>query len=72
MEQWHAGNRRDGLWLKKRPYGYRVVDGKLHPDPDEAAVVRRIVTEFLAGASLRGIATRLNRDGRRVPERREA
>jgi site-specific DNA recombinase len=67
MEQWHAGNRRDGLWLKKRPYGYRVVDGKLHPDPDEAAVVRRIVTEFLAGASLRGIATRLNRDGVECP-----
>jgi site-specific DNA recombinase len=67
MEQWHAGNRREGLWLKKRPYGYRVVDGKLRPDPDEAPVVRRIVTEFLAGASLRGVATGLNRDGIQCP-----
>jgi site-specific DNA recombinase len=31
MEQWHAGNRRDGLWLEKRPYGYRVVDGSCTP-----------------------------------------
>jgi site-specific DNA recombinase len=67
MEQWHAGNRREGLWLKKRPYGYRVVDGRLRPDPDEAPVVRRIVTEFLAGASLRGVATGLNRDGIECP-----
>jgi site-specific DNA recombinase len=63
MEQWHAANRREGLWRKKRPFGYRVVDGKLQPDPREAATVRRIVAEFLAGASLRNIATRLNRDG---------
>jgi DNA invertase Pin-like site-specific DNA recombinase len=67
MEQWHAGNRREGLWLKKRPYGYRVVDGKLRPDPDEAPVVRRIVTEFLAGTSLRGVATGLNHDGIQCP-----
>lgn len=63
MEQWHAANRREGLWRKKRPFGYRVVDGKLQPDPREAAIVGRIVAEFLAGASLRNIATRLNRDG---------
>jgi hypothetical protein len=44
-----------------------MVDGKLHPDPDEAPVVRRIVTEFLAGASLRGVATGLNRDGIECP-----
>jgi site-specific DNA recombinase len=67
MEQWHAGNRRQGLWLKKRPYGYRVVDGKLYPDSEEAAVVRRIVTEFHAGVSLRGVATGLNRDGIECP-----
>jgi len=63
MKQWHASNRREGLWRKKRPYGYRVVDRKLQPDPREAAVVGRIVAEFLAGTSLRNIATRLNRDG---------
>ena len=67
MEQWHASNRREGLWRKKRPYGYRVVDGKLQPDPREAAVVERIVAEFLAGASLRSIAIRLNRDGTDCP-----
>jgi site-specific DNA recombinase len=67
MEQWHAGNRRQGLWKKKRPYGYRVVDAKLQPDPAEAGVVRRIVEEFLAGASLRSIPTGLNRDGIECP-----
>lgn len=60
------------------PYGYaladagphpnpsKALDGKrlrcLVPDPEAAAVVRRIFTEFLAGAGLHRIATDLTRD----------
>ena len=64
MEQWHAGNRRDELWLKKRPYGYRVVDGKLHPDQTRPPLCGEIVTGDLAGAG--SIATRLD-DGVECP-----
>ncbi|MGC1273439.1 MAG: recombinase family protein [Planctomycetaceae bacterium] len=45
------------------PLGYQVVDGKLTPEPEEAAIVLRIFADYDAGHSLRSIADRLNRDG---------
>ncbi|WP_425502385.1 recombinase family protein [Pseudoxanthomonas taiwanensis] len=45
------------------PYGYRVVGtGQREIDPDQAAVVRRIFQEYLAGRSPREIAAGLNRE----------
>jgi DNA invertase Pin-like site-specific DNA recombinase len=35
--QWHAHNRRMGLWKARRPFGYLVVEGKLRPHPVEAS-----------------------------------
>jgi site-specific DNA recombinase len=46
------------------PYGYRVTAvGKRAIDDEQAAVVRRIYAEYLAGGSARSIAAGLNRDG---------
>jgi site-specific DNA recombinase len=67
LSQWHAHNRRNGLWKRIRPYGYVVRDGKLDPHPVEASIVRDMVDSFLAGASLRGIAMRLNALGVKPP-----
>jgi site-specific DNA recombinase len=60
---WHEGCRLKGKWVGKPPYGYLVAAGKLTPHPDEAPVVRRLVTEFLAGRSVRQIAAGLNNEG---------
>lgn len=51
------------------PYGYRVggTAGERVIDPAQAAIVRRIYAEFLAGQSPRAIAVALNRDGVRSP-----
>lgn len=60
LSQWHAYNRRSGLWRRIRPYGYLVQNGRLYPHPIEAPIVRSIVDRFLSGASLRSIARSLN------------
>ena len=53
------------------PYGFRNVklpDGTYREiDPDEAAVVRRMVAEVIEGRSLRSIAARLEADGIPTP-----
>jgi site-specific DNA recombinase len=67
MQQFHASNRRQGIWKRPRPFGYLVENGKLRPHPTEAPIVRRMVEEFMDGASLRGIAQRLNETGVRAP-----
>ena len=71
---------REGRFLGGRPpYGYRLVDAELHPNPEKAAagihlhrlepdpvtapVVRRIFEEFLAGRGWRAIAHGLTQDG---------
>lgn len=52
-----------------RPYGYEPVAAEdgigkvLEPIPEEAAVVRRIAEEIIAGRSLYSIAKRLNEEG---------
>lgn len=68
LTQWHAHNRRQGLWDHKRPYGYEVVEGKLRPHPIESKIVRdMIVDPFLDGWGLRAIAKQLNREGIPAP-----
>lgn len=66
-----AGNIDAGLRAGGKAYGYRPVPGqpgKLDIVPEEAAIVRRIYTEFIAGSSPRQIAHNLNRDGIKPPQ----
>jgi site-specific DNA recombinase len=65
--QWHMHNRRNRLWNQKRPYGYLVENGRLKPHPAEALIVRRMIDDFLGGASLRSIAHWLNDEGVKPP-----
>ena len=67
LSEWHAHNRRKGLWKRIRPFGYLVEDGRLVPHPTEAPIVRGMVDSFLAGSSLRGIAKVLNTKGVKPP-----
>jgi len=67
LSEWHAHNRRKGLWKRIRPFGYLVNDGRLAPHPTEAPIVRGMVDSFLAGSSLRGIAKGLNAQGVKPP-----
>src|SRR2546429_8711623 len=71
---------REGRFLGGRPpYGYRLVDAELHPNPAKAAdgkrlrrlepdplsahVVERIFREYVGGRGLYAIAEGLTRDG---------
>ncbi|MEY9235334.1 site-specific DNA recombinase [Bradyrhizobium japonicum] len=57
------GRVKEGLIPGKPPYGHRLIPGKpFHhePDPETAAIVVRIFTEFANGEPLREIAARLN------------
>jgi site-specific DNA recombinase len=65
--QWHLHNRRHGVWNQQRPYGYVVENGRLRPHPTEAPIVRRMIDDFLGGASLRSIARWLNDEGIKPP-----
>jgi site-specific DNA recombinase len=67
LSEWHAHNRRNGLWKRIRPFGYIVSDGKLRPHPTESQIVRGMVDSYLAGSSLRGIAKDLNAQGVKPP-----
>lgn len=56
--------RADGRWLGGRPpYGLRVVEGHVEPDPETAPLARRIADEALAGRSLWQITHDLNAEG---------
>jgi DNA invertase Pin-like site-specific DNA recombinase len=48
------------------PYGYRVEDGQLVPNPAEQAVLMRIAELRTAGASIREIARALEAEGHRA------
>ena len=50
------------------PFGFRADEGALVPDPDEAAVVDRIVSMYAAESSYRQIVEALTADG--VPTKR--
>jgi DNA invertase Pin-like site-specific DNA recombinase len=53
-----------GLWQGgPPPYGYKLKDRRLVPDPKTAPIVRRIFAELAAGRTARDVADRLNRDG---------
>jgi site-specific DNA recombinase len=65
--QWHMHNRRHGVWNQKRPYGYVVENGRLKPHPTEAPIVRRMIYDFLGGATLYSIARWLNDEGIKAP-----
>lgn len=68
-----SGRAREGKIMGGRAYGYRPVPykpGEREIVETEAAVVRRIFAETLAGASPRTIALGLNRDG--IPAPRSA
>lgn len=52
------------------PYGYRRVDGRDVPDPDEAAIVQECARRILGRESLRAVTIDLNR--RRVPAPKSA
>jgi site-specific DNA recombinase len=67
IETWREGCRLKGKWTGRHPYGYLVVDGRLTPHPDEAPIVRRIVTDFLDGQPARQIAKALNEAGILAP-----
>lgn len=59
-----TGKALEGASAGGLPYGYRVTStGHREVREDQAAVVRRIFGEYLAGASARDIAAGLNRDG---------
>jgi DNA invertase Pin-like site-specific DNA recombinase len=44
-------------------YGYRLIDGRFIPVPEEATVVQRIFSEYLSGKGATAIANGLNADG---------
>lgn len=52
-----------GLPPGRAPYGYRLVDGAMVPDPDRAPVVVRVFNEYGDGKSQQAIALDLERDG---------
>lgn len=53
----------DGFMHSRQPYGYQYVDGDLEIIEAEAAIIRRIFTEFLEGISPEATADRLNDEG---------
>ncbi len=58
------GRALDGASAGGLPYGYRAVAaGEREIDAIQAAVVRRIYADYIAGASAREIASSLNREG---------
>ncbi len=56
-------NARKGKLQATPSFGYRVEDGRLIPDPEEAAIVQRIFNSFIAGKGLFPIAKELNAMG---------
>lgn len=65
-----ARDRKRGQWKAMAPYGYaKTEDFRLVQRPEQAAVVRRIVAEFLDGRSMRAIAMGLTADNVLAPGR---
>lgn len=59
-------NARRGKLQATASFGYRVENGRLVPDPEEAAIVQRIFNSFIAGKGLFPIAKELNAMGIRT------
>ena len=66
-----SATRRKGIWPGGIvPYGYRQVDHRLVPEPEEAENVRKIFRWYLELGSPKAVAARLNEKGiLRFPER---
>jgi hypothetical protein len=63
-----TGRALDGASAGGLPFGYRITEvGHRMIDEPTAAIVRRIIAEYLAGQTPRQIAIALNRDGIRSP-----
>jgi DNA invertase Pin-like site-specific DNA recombinase len=59
-----AASRRKGMWMGGRaPFGYGFHDRKLQPDPDDAAIVRRMFTRYLELGSVRALKDELKAEG---------
>ena len=57
---------KDGGWYGGTPpFGYRILNKKLVPDPDEAKVVRSVFEQFVDGVASRKIRDSLIRNGAR-------
>ena len=66
-----AASKRKGMWMGGMvPIGYRAVDRKLIPDPEEAKLVHSIFARYLALGSVRQLKAELDAAGQRTPERR--
>ena len=59
LGRWPGGNVPFGLSPKELPTG----GWQLQPDPQQVTVIRRIVSELIAGAAVEAVANRLNEDG---------
>lgn len=59
-------------WQRKIPFGYTIQGGSTQPHPQEAETVRRIFTQYLAGASLLTIAEDMTRQGPRYHQHTSA
>lgn len=58
---------REGYWTNgKAPFGYKLDNGVLIPDEEEAPVVREIFELFIVGATIREIGERFNIPWRRI------
>jgi site-specific DNA recombinase len=55
--------RAEGRHVSRPPYGYRMVEGRLVVDPDQAALYHEAVERALAGESVRAIIRDWNRRG---------
>lgn len=63
---WKAGARDRGLWTSgPPPFGYRVRDLRLEPDPERANVVREVYRAFNRGSTFADIRRMLNDRGHR-------
>jgi len=52
----HAYKRERGEWVGRVPYGWRLEDGKLIPEPEQQAMLTEVARRYVAGESLRAIA----------------
>jgi len=64
-----AGQIAQGESAGGRTYGYRTVQAHIEIDPAEAAIVRRIFTDYAAGRSMKALVFELNRDGVPFPSK---
>jgi len=63
LRDWFAGARARGLWVPRRPYGYRKDANRLVVEPAEAAIVRRVFARYIKLGSCRLVANELFGDG---------